>query len=252
MVEDDPIVRFFHKHLVPILFTVQEETVSRQFIVTAFVLSAADQWFLITAGHCLRDIEKLLSQGSEIESCALIDTMGDGAINEYTIPFAYENASPEYLSDDLEFDYGVIPLSHYYRQLLETNNIQSLTEQVWDKQPDKFEFYKLIGIPYELLEITPNYINVTTTLLDIEPLDKMPDGISKTSSSQFVGKIILGKGVKNIKGTSGGPIFGFRENPPGTLKYWLVALQSRWLPTSQIVIGCPTKLLGQFLRSQIL
>lgn len=233
------------------LFTVQEDYKSRQFIVTAFVLSVENQWFLITAGHCLREIEKLQLQGTEIVSCALIDTMGANAIDKFTIPFAYEDASPEYLSDELEFDYGVILLSLYYRQHLEANGIQPLTEEVWDMQPDEFDFYKLIGIPYELLEVTPEDVKVTTTLLDIEPLKNWPTSVRVTTAPQFVGRISLENRIKSIKGTSGGPIFGFVENPPGTLKYWLVALQSRWLPRSHIVVGCPTKILGQFLRSRI-
>jgi hypothetical protein len=248
---DNPIVRFFHKHLVPILFTVQETGVSRQFIITAFVLSIDNHWFLVTAGHCFREIETLKANGAKIISCALIDKTGDGAKFVDNIPFAYENAFPAYLSKELEYDYGVIALSGYYRQLLEANNIKPLTEEVWDLQPDKFDFYKLIGIPYELLEITPDYINLTSALFDVEPLNDLPNGVAIPSSPQFIGKITLGGGIQNIEGTSGGPIFGFHENPPGILKYWLVALQSRWLPTSQIVIGCPTKLLGQFLRSQI-
>ena len=251
MLPDDPIARFFNKHLVPMLFTVQDNTGSRQFIVSAFALSIMDQWFLITAGHCLRQIEELQSKGTEITSCALVDTIGTDAIHKDTIPFAYENASPQYLSEDLHYDYGVIPLSSYYRHLLEANSVQSLTEEVWEKQPDEFDFYKLLGVPYELLEITPEYVYLPTTLLNVEPTNEWPNGIAKTSAPQFIGKITLGKGLTNIAGTSGGPIFGFRENPPGKLKYWLVALQSRWFSMSRIVIGCPTKPLGQFLRSLI-
>lgn len=251
MLDDDPIVRFFHKHLVPILFTVQEDSGSRQFIVTAFVLSVKDQWFLITAGHCLRQIEEIQSGGAEIITCALIDTLGENAEYEHTIPFAYKHASPVYLSDELEFDYGIISLSGYYRQLLEANNIQPLSEQVWDKQPDSFDFFKLVGVPFELLDFTTEFVKVTTALFDIETLDEAPKEISKTSFPQFIGKIYLDKSVKDIRGTSGGPIFGFRENPPGESRYWLVALQSRWRRDSQIVIGCPTKPLGEFLRSQI-
>ena len=251
MVDDDPIVRFFHKHLIPILFTVQDGELSRQFIVTSFVLSIDDRWFLITAGHCIQEIEELKSKGVKIVSCSLIDNMGEDARFEHKIPFAYENASPEYLSDDLDYDYGVIRLSHYYRQLLESNNIEPLTEEVWDKQPSEFHFYKLIGVPYELLEITPKFIHVTTTLIDVELINAELREKLKISSHQFAGKVLLGKGIKNIEGISGGPIFGFLENPPGQLKYWLVALQSRWFSDSKIIIGCPTKLLGQFLRSQI-
>jgi hypothetical protein len=251
MLPDDPITRFFSKHLVPMLFTIQDVTGSRQFVVSAFVLSVLDEWFLITAGHCFREIEDLQSRGTKINSCVLVDTIGSDAIHKDPIPFVYEHVSPLYLSEDLHYDYGIIHLPSYYRQLLEANNVQSLTEDVWEKQPDEFNFYKLLGVPYELLNITPDFVYLTTTLIDIEPTDEWPKGVDRPSVPQFVGKVTLGKGLTNIAGTSGGPIFGFHENPPGKLKYWLTALQSRWFPPSRIVIGCPTKPLGQFLRSLI-
>jgi hypothetical protein len=248
MLPDDPMVRFFHRHLAPILFTISKDDAEHQFVVTAFVLSVEDKWFLVTAGHCLREIEEYKSHRYTVSSCALIDSLGTDPKDDYSIPFAYELASPQYLSQDLEYDYGIIALSTYYREHLQMQGIHPLTERVWDNLPDSFHSYKLLGIPYELLEITPHLIRVITTLHNIDPLQEWPEDIEEPSSPQFLGKIALGDGLNSIRGTSGGPIFGFKKDESGHFRYWLVALQSRWLRRSRIIIGCPMKLLGDFLR----
>ena len=41
---------------------------------------------------------------------------------------------------------------------------------------------------------------------------------------------------------SGGPIFVLKDN-----KYWVFAIQSRWLPESQFIDAVPVKYLGKFL-----
>ena len=68
----------------------------------------------------------------------------------------------------------------------------------------------------------------------------------------FYGKVFLGKALSNIEGMSGGPIFGFYQNDKDELRYWLLALQSRWLPKSHNTMACPTKLLGLFLEEKVL
>ena len=44
---------------------------------------------------------------------------------------------------------------------------------------------------------------------------------------------------------SGGPIFGFRLKP---FAYWIVAIQSAWLPESRVVFGCPVPALATLLE----
>ena len=46
-------------------------------------------------------------------------------------------------------------------------------------------------------------------------------------------------------------MFAFHEEPKGQLRYWLVALQSRWLPQSHFIAACPMTLLGHFIEGAI-
>ena len=53
----DEVVGFFNQHMVPIFFTFKKEEKRHSGIITAFVLSILDEWFLVTAGHCIEQIE---------------------------------------------------------------------------------------------------------------------------------------------------------------------------------------------------
>jgi len=71
----DELVRYFCRHLVPIYFHCQNKKYTQKFIVTAFVLSVGESWFLVTAGHCISAIEKLIGElNCEIKKCLLLDS----------------------------------------------------------------------------------------------------------------------------------------------------------------------------------
>ena len=59
--------------------------------------------------------------------------------------------------------------------------------------------------------------------------------------------VALGAGVTSIKGMSGGPVFALQHVANGKLRYWLVGVQSSWLPDKRIVAVCPAPLLGHTL-----
>jgi hypothetical protein len=249
MPTDDELVSFFQRHVVPVVFTFQKEQASKSFLVTAFVLSVSDRWFLITAGHCIRDIEERIDYyGHENTHSQLIDSLGLGSTHPEPIPFVYRDSHPAQLSDDYAFDYGVMALSPYYRQLLQANNVQPLNEEVWKKQPSEVDFYMLLGIPAELVKVHSTSVELTPTLHPVEPVDQMPKGFTKVDAPLFYGRIVLDEDISSIKGMSGGPVFAFHKGDKGDLRYWLIALQSRWLPKSHFIAACPTRLLGHLLE----
>ncbi|MCK4605487.1 MAG: hypothetical protein KAU41_12495 [Deltaproteobacteria bacterium] len=249
---DSELVGYFHKHLVPIFFSCQKAEHKQDFIFTAFVLSVRDQWFLITAGHCIKAVEQLVHEhGYQIVQCSLIDTMSLEAKHRHPVPFDYIGSNPTSLSQSREFDYGIIEVSDHYKRLLEANNVQPLNEEVWKKQPSNVDFYMLLGVPAELTKKDLNTVQITSTLLGVEVLDQRPEEFPESNVPLFYGRINLNESLSNIEGMSGGPIFGFYKNDKGELKYWLLALQSRWLPSSRYIMACPTKLLGEFLEEMV-
>ena len=249
---DDQLIAFFYKHIVPIFFSFRRGEDSQHFVVTAFVLSVQDHWFLITAGHCLEKVDEIINvHGYELVDCVLIDSLGEESKHVHPIPFLYNEANPACLSESYDLDYGVIEISPYYKNLLITNNIQPLTEEVWKKQPSKVDFYALLGLPAELTKSKPNQLELSPTLFTVEQMAERPEGFAETEFPRFYGRIALGDDIKSIEGVSGGPVFAFYKNDIGELRYWLVALQSRWLQTPKFIAACYTRILGDFLEDVI-
>lgn len=151
---------FFHRHLIPIVFELRKGDITTSFVVTAFVLSVQEQWFLVTAGHCLQRIDEYKEEGYAIHKCYLMDSMGVGATHFEPIIFTYDLAKPQYMPKSREMDFGIIPLSTYYQGLLSANNISPLNEDVWRIQPNKPESFALIGIPEEFIQRDNNTVGI--------------------------------------------------------------------------------------------
>lgn len=250
MNESEEVIQFFHRHIVPIYLYLKKDSNKYITTITTFVLSVFDNWYLLTAGHCLKKIDELLNEGYQFETCLLYDSLGLSAKYDHPIRFIYEKSEVCYFCDGFDYDYGLIPLTKYYRELLEANKIVSLNEEVWKKQPQKVDFYTLIGIPTELVTIGSDFIEFVPQILRVDPLPEKPNGFSDVNSPMFYGKIELGSNLSSIEGMSGGPIFGFSEDSDGQLRYWLVALQSRWLPDSHYIAACKTNFFGDYLENQ--
>ena len=240
---------FFHRHLAPIVFVFQKGDITTSYVVTAFVLSVQKQWFLVTAGHCLQKVDNCKEQGYVIQKCYLMDSMGVGATHFEPIIFTYDLAKPQYVPDSREMDYGIIPLSTYYQELLSTNDIAPLHEEVWRIQPNDPDSFALIGIPDEFIQRDNNTVGIITVLNWIDECEK-PEHFPETKLPLFYGKIKLHSNQSSVRGMSGGPIFAF-EQAKGQYRYWLKALQSSWRDQSEIVIGCPTTFLGNVIDKML-
>ena len=99
------------------------------------------------------------------------------------------------------------------------------------------------------MQVSENSVGIVTALNWIEECEK-PDNLPESKLPLFYGKITLHSDQKSVRGMSGGPIFAFKE-VSGQYKYWLKALQSRWIEQSEIVIGCPTTFLGNIIDKMV-
>ena len=246
------MVSYFYQHIVPIYFCFQKGDIKHQFIITSFAFSVSDFWFLITAGHCFKQIrEELIDKGWTLVNCSLIDFLGLNAKFKEPIPFNFDIKKafffPE-INDDYSFDYGIYPLSSYYKELLLSNKIKSLNEEVWKNQPDHVDVCAIIGMPSELINFERS-VELVSCFLYADIIDENPEGFKDTSLPRIYAKINLDKGIGSIEGMSGGPLFGFQQLENGESRYWLLGLQSTWHPPSQHIAACPTKILGLMLES---
>lgn len=214
----------------------------------------------LTAGHALKDLNARLERGEIlVESAVLADTFGPGAISEKSIPFDLLNEPRFFIDDEKEgLDFGLIALRPYYVKLLAKHGIIALFEKNWTYQHRvQFDAYTMLGLPEEFVtceQSSPGGDSavvgkVSPTMIGVKAIDRVPEGTKPTTYPRFIGQLRENLPLSSIVGMSGGPIFGFRYRPP--MSYWVVAIQSSWLPSQGIVFGCPLPVLAGLLTTWI-
>lgn len=252
---DSEGLEFFCRHLVVLCVTYRRKgddtPVFSAYSGTLIEIQNSILW--LTAGHILQDIEAARnSKEIEITEVVLADTFGWKRITHLPIPFDLKRAQLFHVNDDeMGLDFGVMALSSYYLKLLAANGSVALGENQWAHQDGlKFDGYAMLGVPEEF--VSP-HINedgqgfVAPTMFGIDRVDASPEESAKTKYPRFLGRLRPGTEIKSVKGMSGGPIFGFILGDQ--VKYWIVALQSSWNPSSRIVYACPLPTMGSLMTA---
>ncbi len=265
---DDAVVKYFCRHFVSLAmvdcpldsrgrmvrqFTQPDGSVwiRRPWCFSGFIMEVAGYWFLVTAGHILRDIEVMLSGGKRtVAQSELIDYLGAGAKHFQPIPFPFVDTPHYYeLNESSGADYGVIYLRPLIRDNLVANGVVRVEERNWRNQENvDFEHFFMLGLPTENMvkELSDTSGHVTTSIriqpsmLPVERLESVPESLANLDGPQFIGKLLVPESsLQSIDGMSGGPIIGLRRNQDGSALYWIVAVQSGWLSQRRIVHACP-------------
>lgn len=243
----------------------------RFFSFSGFIFSIRGTWCWVTAGHILRDLERFIS-GKEIKvtKYALIDYFGLNVISYKPIPFDYERAPKYYIAppdDDIKddkvgLDFGLVALSPYYQKLLEANNIVPVSEENWIHQHRaEFDQHIMLGLPEVFITTEPKISetddqitsSVSPVMIYITKLNETPDNLPETRFPRFIGKISDDCPLDNIKGMSGGPIFGFSKEGN---RYWIVAVQgskleSADLSRNKLIFACPVFVFATLVEEMI-
>lgn len=217
------ILRFLQKHLVPLCAIFDNDNKVYPYFATAFVLSAKDEWFLVTAGHVALEIKSyLMDPNYSLKEAILCDTGVLNAKHQIPIPF---DLTPEKLiiyGDEKTYDYAVIHLENYYIRLLRENGVEPLDEQVWLHQPKEPEFFTMLGVTNQMVSPIWNEnksmitgMGTGTTLHPVEHSHKRPIGIMKRNEPRWYGYISKGSAIDDIGGMSGAPIFAFKHTDNG-------------------------------------
>lgn len=233
------LLALFQRHFVALRVTVSKPgTADQSETYSCFVLSVDDEWFLVTAGHCLDKLTRAQKAGFKV-TADLFDGLGINAKFRTSVPFDYEGAEPVSL-DEFGADYGVLHLNYIYRKQLEANGLVPIDERGWLLRPSNYAplAYLLLGIPEKLTQRTGSAMRYWCSVNQIKELPERPDYIDEPRVPTLYGTITLQDDIDSISGMSGGPIFSMQLDGDGQLKYWLHALQSGWWPTER-VIGAP-------------
>jgi hypothetical protein len=252
---DSEGLQFFCRHLVALCVTFRRkgEDGDRFSAYSGTLIMLHNTVFFLTAGHILEDLEEARkSDDVEFSSAVLADTFGLKRISNLPIPFDLKGAKFFHINDAEEgLDFGVIPLSSYYVRLLAANGVVALEEVNWARQDRvTFDAYAMLGFPEEFVSENVNDAGegfVYPTMFRVHRLEPPPEDTPVTRHPRFVGRIDQELPLNSVKGMSGGPIFGFSIGTE--TRYWVVALQSTWRPTSRTVYGCSLPALASLMTS---
>lgn len=222
------------------------------FFCSGFLLSLDERWYLVTAGHVLKNMEEAVREGRHFyEGFKLVDCYGSRAPHKDPIPFDFDAANKVYQYDEENgLDYALIAISPLYQKLLEANNVIAIREPDWERwKRTRYKDHFMLGFQKELIEqaVVPganDYLvrgQPVPTFIYVHKLRSPPANLRKTKYPRFVGQVGPNDSVGNLAGMSGGPIFGVTSKS----KHGIVAIQSAWLPTSRVIFGCP---IGTFTK----
>jgi hypothetical protein len=256
--DDEKMARVFNtvvqKHILSLRISYLIKGVPQVLWVSGFLILT--KYFLgwMTAGHVLKEINKLLqTEGVGGIKARWFDNSDNK--NAQSIPCDLADLILHGIDTD-GYDFGVVPLPPYYANLiLAIKENQPLTEAHW-RSDDSFEpeGYYIVGIPQEFTEFKqlsngPEIYEYKSSGVCLSAPVIKEDAAKHSSEDEFwrhdnnfYGKVLPihddnGNELIDIKGMSGGPIFGVRSIDKDKIQYRIIAIQSNWLSQSKFTRG---------------
>lgn len=221
-------------------------------LFSGFVLRLHGCSFWVTAGHCIKKLERELmdSPGVHIHHIHLMDYFGTDAVHQHMIAFPYERGDAKWFFREKVYDFVLVPLRHLYCMNLATNGVQVVERHMWfERTPRNYIAYKMVGLPAN--RIRPNEIsgnmNVEPFVVPVEPLE--PNELEEPpEDGWFIGRLPTDPRLEDIEGMSGGPIYGFWKDENGVTHYAIIALQSSWNKDTRVIYGYPLWMFAEVIH----
>jgi hypothetical protein len=209
-------------------------------VFSGFVIEILGEWYYVTAGHILRDIQAAIGAGSKFNVWRLGDQTAGGRFKSSTIPYEFDE-SVWLIVEDSERgpDYATVHLGGIYRRPLEAGGVEALGKDAWIDHLTESDHWALIGIPSESVTYDgKSVITARLLLVPLVPADQ-PSGASTKSENQFYAKPVgeSEQHFKNADGLSGGPVFSLKKVDHQWL-YCVMGVQSAWYPSSRTLAIC--------------
>ncbi len=210
------------------------------FIISGFLVSINEDWYIATASHVLEEVDSLLrTQSNRTYSFRIVDHFGPSASHTLSIPFDYQGAD-RYRTDyeATGADFGLIKISDFYRNQMRANPQTPIDQESWGYEMD-FEptAYLTLGIPHEAVASVGESVDGRCTInsrkfevvgLRVSRILQPPPEILNKDYPTFWAELSETPELSSIKGMSGCPILAFGKTASGNVKYEVTAVQSGW------------------------
>lgn len=245
----------FGRHVVGLAIDYAYDGESKTNIYTTVLLHAADRLMLMTAGHVVAEIDKLIDHPSvQIKSAAFLDPTARHGQNRIRCRLEDLNR----VGSDVDgFDFGLISLTYgYAHTLMGPGTLEPISKNTWFKHTESTpEGFYVIGFPKS--EITKKVVSTRGKEYHISfalaclPFNRITreDAMDITNNQEFCespsalyGQLLpdpIGKfdPIESIVGMSGGPILSVEREDDGGFRYRFFGLQSAWMRNNRIIRG---------------
>jgi hypothetical protein len=119
----DSLAKYAGRHCVAVVWEDVEPdqpTATGGIAFSAFIMSIRGLWFLVTAGHIVKDIKARQEHGRIFKYARIVDGWGIGATDKLKIPFPDIGQVQQgcIVDETIGYDYAWFHLRDYYRDLL--------------------------------------------------------------------------------------------------------------------------------------
>lgn len=198
---------------------------------------------VVTAGHVLSAIESDFSPPRRRLRFGIADR-GPAPQHSTSVPVRWEECA-RFKVDlaDAKVDFGAVILPAFETETILRGGSVSVISPAQIADPhDKFDAYVVLGFPVSARQrrLYRNHVGTVTSealgtpFLPVTPVLEVPSAL-RANHDRFVAHIDVDDPfVRDIKGMSGGPVFGITRAGTG-LKMTLVAIQSSWNQSSRTI-----------------
>jgi len=210
---------------------------------SCFIVKIEGHWLLITAGHVINGIRDAIAQGAIFSNFNLHDRLA-GNNYPFSVPIPFHVDDWVVVEGgQTDADYAASLMSPLIAQNLHAGGVRPIEEGLWGTAPfEQYPHWILIGSRGESYEIIASRPTLKLTLISLAPALPPESIISPSSANKIFAQIQTHPEfdsvyVTDVRGMSGGPIFGLRECN-GVMKYWIIGIQSSWYKDSRTVWFC--------------
>ncbi|MEM9415472.1 MAG: hypothetical protein AAGA29_08360 [Planctomycetota bacterium] len=276
----DEQIKHYLRHFVCLVWSVQKnndetiELINRVDTThsSGFVISVNGHWVWITAGHVIDEIVKYKEDADyKVINPRLFDRWFDFDRNsdDKGIPISIEMGRMFSVSNEESgTDYGGLLLNNLEVEAMKRSGIEPLDERYWASFPPMadFKICQLLGLPADTTEKhkahrTKHIVRISEAVrpvlapasplksADAQFLTDHPRVICKLRDDLVPDDPADGEAIKNIKGMSGGPLFGLWQFSDGTTRYRVVGIQSGVFPENRLITACPVAVIASTIKS---
>ena len=255
----DQFSRAISRHVAGLQIEVRQPGGPPKFAIYSATIAAMSQaTYLLTAGHVIRDIEAIQESYSECKCCATVGYHSQSSLKQFSL----------YIDDKFSFcdsvnglptngiDVGAIPIAATVEELVSAGSHPWPNTEYLDPDTDRFDRYLICGFPAELSKPQVSVdVHGVTELRSVglqflwvsqHSEESNADALECSWLKLSVPATESGQSIpKSIRGMSGGPVLGFREDEPE--RCWLAGLQSWWNRDLRTAYVCKTKIVGEHI-----